>query len=205
MLRFPPIAPPTPFVPFVLFVAIMAIAPHPVSAHQKEDAPATGVEFGTLFGLSHSPSNEVTIIGSPSTPILSWAPGIPSLYVSWFPSEQLAIGPEFSFGVASDGEVSLTELYLGGRGAFFLRSNAVSGPYLLVNGSLQDLYVDGGSDTYFAAEAGLGYQWRVGPAFVLRAEGRYRRLFHDEEFPLIENGDSGFALLIGLGTRFGGR
>ena len=198
-----------PFVPFVPFVAIltaiMAIAtPSPIFAHQKEEAPATGVEIGTLFGLAYSPAREATAIGSPSTPIFVWAPGIPSLYVSWFPSEWLAIGPEFSFGMTSDGEFSLTDLYLGVRGAFFLRSNAVSGPYLLVNGSLQDLYVDGGSDTYFAAEAGLGYQQRVGPAFVLRAEGRYRRWFHNEEFPLIE-GASRFSFLIGLGTRLGGQ
>ena len=37
-----------PLVPFVPFVAIMATVtittPSPLSAHQKEDAPATGVE-----------------------------------------------------------------------------------------------------------------------------------------------------------------
>lgn len=190
----------TPFVPFVLFVATT-----PVFPHQEEDAPATGVEVGTLFGFAYSPSSEASVIGGPSTPVLSGAPGIPSLYVSWFPSERLALGPEFSLGMVSDGEDALTELYLGVRGAFFLRSNAVSSPYLLVNGSLQELVANGGSETYFAAEAGLGYQKRVDSAFVLRVEGRYRRWFHNEEFPFIEYRASRLSLLIGLGTRFGGR
>ena len=194
MLRFIPIVCLTAFVPFVPFVATT-----PVFAHQGEDAPATGVEVGTLFGFAYSLDRKVTVIGGPSTPVLSWAPGIPSLYVWWFPSERLALGPEFSLGMVSDGEDSLTELYLGVRGAFFtMGSNAVSSPYLLVNGSLQELAVDGGSNTYFAAEAGLGYQKRVGSAFVLRAEGRYQRWFRDET-------NRGLLFSIGLGTRFGGR
>jgi len=53
---------------------------------------ATGVEIGTLFGLSHLSSNGdgITIIGVPSAPFAFF--GNPSLYVSWFPNEQLAIG-----------------------------------------------------------------------------------------------------------------
>lgn len=197
MLRFIPIAYLMAFVPFV--------ATTPVFAHQEEDAPATDVEVGTLFGFSYSPARQVTVIGGPSVPIFSWAPGIPALYVSWFPSEWLALGPEFSLGMTSSGKDSLTDLYLGIRGAFFLPSNAVSSPYLLVNGSLQQLVADGGSETYFAAGAGLGYQKRVGSAFVLRVEGRFRRWFHNEEFPIIKDGATGLLFLIGLGTRFGGQ
>ena len=193
---------------FILLTCLTAfVATVPVFAHQGEDSPATEVEIGVLFGLlSRSPSYETIHIGVPSTVSGIVLPGIPSLYVSWFPSGQLALGSEFSFGRFSFDDGGINTLYLGGRGGLSLRSNAVSGPYLLGNGALLHLFVDnGGSDTYFSAGAGLGYQWRVGPAFILRAEGRYRRWFHDEEFPLIVDGANEFSLFLGLGTRLGGR
>ena len=202
-----------PFVPFVPFVAIltaiMAIAaPSPIFAHQKEDAPATGVEIGTLFGLSRFSQGPTTIIGVPGS--LLPLQGIPSLYISWFPSEQLAIGPEFSFGVLNidyDGfdesvSSSVSSLYLGGRGAFFLKSNAESSPYLLVNGALLAISDKSNSHHSFAAGAGLGHQWRLGPAFVLRMEGRYRRWSAETDELNFENE---FSLLLGLGIRLGGK
>lgn len=183
MLRFTLLACLTAFVPFVPFVATT-----PVFAHQDEAAPATGVEVGTLFGFGYYPDEKLTAIQAPSL-----------LYVSWFPSERLALGPEFSLAGVSDDESSVMVLSLGVRGAFFLRSNAVSSPYLLVNGSLQTLSGDAtDSDHNFGAGAGLGYQERVGSAFVLRAEGRYQRWFRDET-------NRGLLFSIGLGTRFGGR
>ena len=187
----------------------------------RKGCPATGIEIGTLFGLSRSPSYETIHIGVPSTISTIVPPGIPSLYVSWFLSERLALGSEFSFGRFSvddegddedDDAYGFTTLYLGGRGAFFLQSNALSGPYLLLNGALMNLHLLGDEDdpynvphTYFSAGVGLGYQWRVGPAFVLRTEGRYRMWFLDEEFPLIADGTDEFSLFIGLGTRLGGK
>ena len=188
----------------------------PVSVHL-----GTGIEIGTLFGLSRSPSYETIHIGVPSTISTIVPPGIPSLYVSWFLSERLALGSEFSFGRFSvndegddedDDAYGFMTLYLGGRGTFFLQSNAVSGPYLLGNGALMNLHLLGDEDdpynvphTYFSAGAGLGYQQRVGPDFVLRTEGRYRMWFLDEEFPLIADGTNEFSLFIGLGTRLGGK
>ncbi|MDE2742997.1 MAG: hypothetical protein OXI58_15495 [Gemmatimonadota bacterium] len=207
---------------FIFLICLTAfVATAPVFAHPEKDASMSGVEIGTLFGLSRSPSNETIHIGVPSTISTIVPPGIPSLYVSWFLSERLALGSEFSFGRFSvddegddedDDAHGFTTLYLGGRGAFFLQSNAVSGPYLLGNGALMNLHLLGDEDdpynvphTYFSAGAGLGYQWRVGPAFVLRTEGRYRMWFLDEEFPLIADGTNEFSLFIGLGTRLGGR
>ena len=71
------------------------------------------------------------------------------------------------------------------EGTFFLRSNTVSGPYLLGIGTLISLYEGNrnfsSSKHVFSASGGLGYQWRVGPAFVLRTEGRYRRWIDDGE------------------------
>ena len=49
------------------------------------------------------------------------------------------------------------------------------------------------SDTDFSAGAGLGFQLRLGPAFVMRVEARYRRWFDDQV--------DDYSLLFGLGTR----
>ena len=129
--------------------------------------------------------------------------GYPSLYVSWFPSKQLAIGPELSFGTFSFDGDSVSSLYLGGQGTFFSQSNAVSGPYLLGNGALAGIYGEGDSEHAFAAGAGLGYQWRVGPAFIVKTEVRYRRWFN--EFDEFDEGLNDFSLTLGLGTRLSDR
>ena len=162
----------------------------------KTEDGATGVEIGTLFGLSHLSSNGdgFTITGVPGAPLAFF--GNPSLYVSWFPNEQLAIGPEFSFGrVSADGD-GITSLHLGGRGAFFLQSNARSSSYIMGHGAL--LFIDGfdsDSDSDFSVGAGLGYQWRLGSDLILRTEGRYRLWFDDEV--------NDFSFLLGVGTRAG--
>ena len=196
---------------FILLIYLTAsVATAPVSAHPEKDAPATGVEIGTLFGLSRFPSDEATVIGVPGLLVLSLiAAPTSSLYVLWFPSEheQLAIGSEFSFGMSeinfgmSEYDEVIASLHLGGRGTFFLRNNSVSGPYLLGIGALISLYEGNrnfsSSKHVFSASGGLGYQWRVGPAFVLRTEGRYRRW--------IDDGENEFSLFLGLGTRLGGK
>lgn len=234
---------------FIFFSTLTAfIATAPVFAHQGEDAPATGVEIGTLFGLSRfevssETSNsvarekitgKVTSIGVPG--------GFPLLYVSWFPSEQLAIGPEFSFWRTSfdfeyeydekdydwddeygRAEFHLSTFYLGVRGALFPQSNAVSGLYLLGSGALMRISgglraEDGKADISmhnFVAETGLGYQLRVGPAFVVKMEGKYRRRFAysgnvdgSGDFDVDGSGDfdidgglNEFFLTLSLGTR----
>ena len=192
---------------FTLLACLTAfVATTPVFAHQGEDAPATGIEIGTRFGFSRffSEGEGITSIGMPAGAAGAWGIfGYPSLYVSWFPSEQLAIGPEFSLGTLSFDGDSVSSLYLGGQGAFFLQSNAVSGLYLQGNGALIGLYGEGDSEHIFSAGAGLGYQWRVGSAFVVKAEGRYRRWFN--EFEEFEEGLNDFSLTLGLGTRLGSR
>lgn len=229
---------------FILLACLTAfVTTASVFAHQGKDAPATGVEIGTLFGLSRFSAEtsaetsydreeltgKITLMGVPGGLV---GPFGPSLYVSWFPSEQLAIGPEFSFGRMSfEGEYeyedknddyyddydradfNLSTLYLGCRGAFFPQSNAVSGPYLLANGALMGLYGEfrsdddkaDGSEHIFTAGAGLGYQWRVGSAFVVKAEGRYRRWFAElDEFDEFDAGLGEFSLTLSLGTRLSG-
>ena len=94
--------------------------------------------------------------------LLSGEPYIPSLYVSWSLSERLSLGPQLSLGRVSDDGFSFTAFHLGGRGAFHLRSNTMSGADILGHGGLATVTGDDGSEseseTDFAAGAGLGYQ-----------------------------------------------
>lgn len=175
-------------------LAVLVVAA-PVFAQEME-APA-GLEIGTLFGLTHHSSDGegFTVIGLPSSPTLG-IPGIPSLYVSWFPGGNIEVGPEFSIGRTAGDVYGITSLYVGGRGAFFPLGDTTSGLYVLSHGALRFIDIDpGDSVTDFAAGGGLGYQWRLGPAFVLRSEGRYRRWFDD--------GVNNFSLLLGLAARPG--
>ncbi len=167
-----------------------------------KDTRTTEAEIGTLFGLSHfrADGDGVTLIGLPSAPV-SFAAGIPSIYVSWFLDEQFSIGPEFSLGRTSAEGSSFTSLYLAGRGAFHTGSVTTSGAYVFGRGALRVLS-DGGSgesesDTDASLGAGLGYRWRVGSGFIVRAEGGYRRWFDDP-------GTNDFSLRLGLGASVGG-
>ena len=63
--------------------------------------------------------------------------------------------------------------------------------------------VSGEDDTQFAVGGG-GYRWRVGPAFVLRVETRYRRWFQEQYSPLYSRDINDFSLLVGLGAVLGG-
>ena len=164
-------------------------------ATPSQSSSATGVEIGTLLGVSHifSDGDGLTTISLPTT-VFS-LPTLPLLYISWFPGEKLAIGPEFSFGrTSADGE-GLSTLVFGGQVAFFLQSNAISGPYVLGQGSLLRLSGEGESESDFAFGAGIGYQSLVGPA-VFRIEGRYRRWVED-------GGSNEILFILGLGVRFG--
>ncbi len=166
-----------------------------VSAQEME--AAAGIEIGTLFGLTHHSSNGegATIIGLPSSPTLG-IPGIPSLYISWFPVADISIGSEFSAGRTSGDKYGITSIYFGGRGTFFPLGSETSGLYLLGHGAMRHFAIrERESVTDFSIGGGLGYQWRLGPAFVLRSEGRYRRWFDD--------GVNEFSVLMGLGARPG--
>ena len=178
-------------------------------------ASATEFEFGTQFGLSHlQPDNDdafltsLTYIRLPSSPPLEiLSPSPTSLYATWFPNKQFAIGPEFGLGRTSfsaslwgsSGTESLTILHLGGRASYFLISHAVSSPYILGRVSLNILSDDDDNETLTSFGGGFGYQWRIGPSFVLRAEGQYQRLLISDN----EDGANEFSLTIGIGTRFG--
>ncbi len=167
------------------------------SGSAQETESVRGFEIGTLFGLTHhsSDGDGATIIGLPSSPTLG-IPGIPSLYVSWFPVANVSVGSEFSAGRTAGDVFGITSLYFGGRGTFSPLGFSRSGLYVLCHGAVRHFDLrERPSVTDFAAGGGLGYRWRLGPAFVLRAEGRYRRWFDD--------GVDNFSLLLGLGARTG--
>ena len=127
----------------VCLTALVATAP--LFAQEREESTA-GIEIGTLFGLSHAPdeSDALTVIGAPGSPVSYW--GNPALYVFWFPSEALSIGPEFSLSrTSSKNGFAFNTLYLGGRGALSLRVNTMSGAYVLVQGALS--VVNNGAST----------------------------------------------------------
>ncbi len=179
-------------------LAVLALAMLAIPSKSQ----GVGVEIGTLFGVSHlsSEGESITSIFLPSGGVIS--PSLPLIYISWFPSEKLIMGSEFSFGITSadDDDITLSSLYLGSQTAFFFRSNAMSGAYVLGQGALHvfrgsnNLASD--TETDFIAGAGLGYQWRIGSALVLRTEWRYRRWF--------DNASNEFLFIFGLGIRLGG-
>ena len=175
-------------------------------------ATATDFEFGTQFGISHIIASDdydntesFTFTQIPGGLISGFS--LPSLYATWFPNESIAIGPEFSFSnfsVDEDGNIST--LYLGGRASYFLNSYSESTPYILGRFSLYTVslgeLIFSEDDAGILANIGIGfgYQWRIGPAFVLRTEAQYQRILPFEDDPVTGNE---FSLIIGIGTRFG--
>lgn len=167
----------------------------------KKDASAAGIEIGTLFGLSYVPSLR-TRIGVPT----SSTDNLPSLYFRGFPSKQFAIGPEVKFYRRSlnddydSGRFSDTRLRVGFQGAFFSKSHLMSNPYILGYGflSLSDTSHHD-MEVHCAIGAGLGYQWRIGSAFIFRTEGRYHRWINVEEQQALYVHD--FLFILGIGTR----
>jgi len=196
-----------PILGFVLLVSLLlAITP----------ALANEFEIGTQFGISHlipegDDSTTITYIRLPSS--IAYLGASPtSLYATWFLNQQFGIGPEFSFGRFSISEeywgeredAGITSFYLGGRAAYYLYSHAVSGPYALGRVSTtilsgDDIFSSDAGQTLISFGGGLGYQWRIGAAFVFRAEAQYQRvLVSDEDADANE-----FSLILGIGTRFG--
>ena len=184
--------------------------------------PALAIEFeiGTQFGISHLVpdddeddfSTSLTYTRFPSGTFLDIGGSPTSLYAMLFPAEKFAIGPEFSFGRMSISEEyggekeseSITTLHLGGRAAFFFLNHSVSSPYIF--GRVSHTIFNGGESFFFNDEealtgfgGGVGYQWRIGAAFVLRAEGQYQRLSISDADEAVNE----FSFIIGLGTRFG--
>lgn len=186
--------------------------------------PTSAIDFeiGTQFGISHLVPDidddygvSLTYTRAPSGSFFDISSTPPSIYATWFLGQHFAIGPEFSFGSTilhddswEDENTNITSLYFGGRAAYFLRNYTRSSPYVLTRVSIAtfhgggDLFIDG-SATLTSFGAGLGYQWRIGQAFVLRTEGQYHRVFLSLEDEFNDNETANeFSFIIGVGTRF---
>ena len=187
--------------------------------------PTSAIDFeiGTQFGISYLAPNvdddyatSLTYTRVPSGSFFDISSAPPSIYATWFLGQHFAIGPEFSFGSTilhedswEEENTNITSLYFGGRVAYFLRNYTMSSPYVLSRVSMARFHGEGalfidGSTTLTSFGIGLGYQWRIGQAFVLRTEGQYQRvsLSFEDDF----NGDetaNEFSFIIGIGTRFG--
>ena len=143
--------------PVCLSLCLAAIS---VSAQQMESA--SGVEIGTLFGLSRiSTGGEgATLIGLPSA-LGSSVLGNPSIYVSWFPDERFSIGPEFSLGRFSGEGVSFTSAYLAGRIAFHSGGATMSGAYVFGRGALRYISAEASGESESDTDVSLGPGWAI--------------------------------------------
>ena len=173
-------------------------------------ALATEFEFGTQFGISHiiarndeySDTTSLTLTHIPGGPISGFS--LPSLYATWFPNKNFAVGPEFRFGRGTyDGNDSITSLYFGGRIAYILDSHSKSAPYIFGRSSILAEYLYSDVELAVNIGGGIGYQWRIGPAFVLRTEAQYQRVLLQTEHDTGTANVSEFSFIIGIGTRFG--
>ena len=202
---------PSWLVALMLVSHAQAVQAETESPRTEASAPAAKVEMGILFGASRlsEDSYSVSVVQLPGgVGLWSGPDSLPTLYLTWLASDKLAIGPELSFGRISSefehgGEVfdmDITTLMLGGRAAFSPAGDFMPGFYLLGQGSMSwvgmEDYEDDWSETDYSAGLGMGYQWRLGPAALMRVEGQYRRWF-DAEMEV-------FSLVLGLGTRLGG-
>ena len=198
-----------PILGFVLFTSLV-LATVPALGN-------TDFEVGTQFGISHiipagDDSTTITYTRLPSGTFLDTGSSPTALYATWFPSQQFGIGPEFSLGRFSvSGEDSwgeredagITSFHLGGRAAYFPLSYLQSSPYVLGRVSTtifsgDDILFFDDIETLTSFGIGFGYQWRIGAAFVFRAEVQYQRLLLPDDDDANE-----FSLIFGIGTRFG--
>ena len=147
----------------------------------QEKNPSVKSEIGTLFSLRHLRSSYW--YDTRTTNIV-----VPSALSFWLiPTEMAAIGSEILFA-SIDTDVAFL---LTGKVAFSPSYTSTPSIYVLGTGSLT--YDDRSTS---GAGVGMGLRARIGPAFVLRMEGRYERWFENEE--------NIFSLLFGLGTELGG-
>ncbi len=208
------------FVSSEQFVSILTLFCLILLAFSSPTAFATDFEIGTIFGISRMSSTNsdddttVTYTRLPSGALFDISSSSTALYALFYPTKQFGIGPEFSYGSTSVsveywGEretETVSTLHLGGRAAVFLTDYALSSPYLMArasltqfSGELDGFFYSDDTESITSIGIGVGYQFVINPAFVLRFEGQYSRLMlTDEDDPLNE-----FSLRIGIGTQFG--
>ena len=204
-----------------LIVSILTLFCLSLIAFSSSTAFAVNFDIGTLFGISRLSTtdsdndNTLTYTRLPSGSLLDIVASPTALYAMFYPTKQFAIGPEFSYGSTSVTNVDLwgddntdtfSTLHLGGRAMFFIPNYSRSSPYLMgsasftqFSGDSESSFFSSDTDSITSIGIGVGYQFVINTAFVLRLEGQYNLLkMTDEDDPLNE-----FSLRIGIGTRFG--
>ena len=175
-------------------VALALVALAAPGAAQEETDSTTGWELGVLFGLHHYRVGEddVTTFQIPSAP----------LYASIHLDDRFGVGAELTLSYTDNRYYNDFGVY----GIRFFRGNS-SEPYAL---ALAAGTFSSATDPRLSLAGGLGALMRLGPAFVLRGEARYRRWF-DADYARFEpwndpgeqSGFNDFMILVGIGTRFG--
>lgn len=194
-----------PILGFVLLASLL-LATVPTLANEFE----VGSQFSIISHVVPDTDDDSSSVTSVVVPPLGEIGSLfASPYITWFPSKQFAIRPEFSvgvlrrsysytfFGETGDFNATTNILYLGGRFEFYLSRYDVSNPYVLVGGSMTTAFSDDDSDSAIQLSVGAGYQWQIRDNYALRAEGQYLRTLAEDE------NVNGFRFVMGLGFRFG--
>ncbi len=100
----------------------------------------------------------------------------PTVYLMYFPSPNIMVGPEVNFNVRSGGGSTVTKLGAAGW-VGYLFTPAANSAYLAGNIALQFVSFDGSSNTEFAVGGAVGYRAVVIQHVAVGVEGGYRRWF----------------------------
>lgn len=115
-----------------------------------------------------------------------------SMYLSFFPSDNVLIEPELSFDWASDGDDSITSLGLVGWISFAPAGVTTNSIYFGAAPTLQYARFGGEGESEWGAAGRIGYRIIAGDALAVRFEAGYARWF-DEEINV-------FTAQIGIGA-----
>jgi hypothetical protein len=170
-----------------MLAALLLIVPAAAAAQAR---PA--LEAGTYAGLSVAKETD----SDGSTKTISIPTG--TLYLAFFPTDQVFIEPEISLTrVSNDG--SFTTLVVNGWINVAPVGVGTSSVYIGGAPTLRHLSVSGGGDGDSASQWGIagrvGYRILAGEGFAVRLEAGYERLLENDDF----SGGNVFTLRVGLG------
>lgn len=174
----------------LIFVALILTPPTQAFA---QDRPRYEIGTSAAFGvLDTGGDDNVTFVGFPGT---SQVEG-PSVYVSFFPSDQLVIEPEATLRYRSSGGDSSTRIGLNGRVKYLLRGVAAASPYVAGQAGLLRVSFDEG-ETGYSFGGGIGYRAPVSGSLAVSIEGRYRRWTGEDLFG--DRNLNEFAFVVAVG------
>ncbi len=157
------------------------------------------VEIGTRAGwsfLSYSDEDEIySVITLPGASVQ----GLPTLYVAFFPTEEVVVEPQLGFDRYSDGDDAYSRLRFGVAAKYLFLGASESSPYMFADGAMSRLSHGDDSETEYGFGGGLGYRFVATEHLAVTLEGRYRRWFFDAEDTFVGVFNE-FALVVGFGA-----